>query len=62
MSSRAPSGGSSALRTRCTLRSLLVTVPSDSHHAARGRQHDGGQLRGAGEEDVLHDEMVEALQ
>ena len=34
MSSRAPSGGSSALRTRCTLRSLLVTVPSDSHHAA----------------------------
>src|ERR1700751_4118990 len=34
MSSRAPSGGSIALRTRCTRRSLLVTVPSDSHHDA----------------------------
>ena len=34
MSSRAPSGGSKALRTRCTRRSLLVTVPSVSHHAA----------------------------
>ncbi len=38
MSSRAPPGGSSALRTRCTRLSLLVTVPSDSHHdAAAGR-------------------------
>ena len=34
MSSRASPGGLSALRTRCTRRSLLVTVPSDSHHAA----------------------------
>ncbi len=34
MSSRAPSGGSIALRTRCTRRSLLVTVPSDSHQDA----------------------------
>ena len=34
MSSRAPGGGSSALRTRCTRRSLLVTVPSLSHHDA----------------------------
>jgi hypothetical protein len=33
-SSRASPGGSSALRTRCTRRSLLVTVPSDSHHDA----------------------------
>ena len=62
MSSRAPSGGSSALRTRCTLRSLLVTVPSRLAPRRAGRQHHGGQLRSAGEEDVLHDEMVEALQ
>ena len=34
MSSRAAPGGSSALRTRCTRRSLFVTVPSDSHQAA----------------------------
>lgn len=34
MSSRAPGGGSSALRTSCTRRSLLVKVPSDSHHDA----------------------------
>ena len=34
MSSRAPPGGSSALRTRWTRRSELVTVPSASHHAA----------------------------
>ena len=34
MSSRAPTGGSSAWRTRCTRRSLLVTVPSDSAHPA----------------------------
>ena len=34
MSSRAPSGGSIALRTRWTRRSLLVTVPSDSHQDA----------------------------
>ena len=31
MSSRASPGGSSAFRTRCTRRSLLVTVPSASH-------------------------------
>ena len=34
MSSRASYGGSIALRTRCTRRSLLVTVPSDSHQEA----------------------------
>jgi hypothetical protein len=34
MSSRAPDGGSSALRTRWTRRSLLVTVPSASHQVA----------------------------
>ena len=33
MSSRALPGGSRALRTRCTRRSLLVTVPSDSKAA-----------------------------
>ena len=38
MSSRASPGGSSALRTRCTRRSLFVTVPSVSHHeAAEGK-------------------------
>jgi len=34
MSSRAPAGGGSARRTRWTRRSLLVTVPSDSHQPA----------------------------
>ncbi len=34
MSSRTPSGGGSARRTRWTRRSLLVTVPSDSHQPA----------------------------
>ncbi len=34
MSSFASPGGSSALRTRCTRRSLFVTVPSASAHAA----------------------------
>ena len=34
MSSRASPGGSSALRTSCTRRSQLVTVPSLSHHDA----------------------------
>ena len=34
VSSRASPGGSSALRTRCTRRSLFVTVPSASHHDA----------------------------
>ena len=34
MSSRASPGGSSALRTRCTRRSELVTVPLLSHHDA----------------------------
>ena len=34
MSSRAPGGGSIALRTRCTRRSLEVTVPSASHQVA----------------------------
>jgi hypothetical protein len=33
-SSRAPAGGSSARRTRCTRRSLFVTVPSDSAQPA----------------------------
>ena len=34
MSSRTPAGGGRAWRTRCTRRSLLVTVPSDSHQPA----------------------------
>ena len=62
MSSRASPGGSSALRTRCTRRSLLVTVPSASHQRGRRRQHDVGQLGGRGQEDVLDDEVVEPLE
>ena len=62
MSSRASPGGSSALRTRWTRRSLEVTVPSDSHHDAGGRQHDVGELGGLGQEDVLDDEAVETRQ
>ena len=34
MSSRTPGGGGRARRTRWTRRSLLVTVPSDSHQPA----------------------------
>src|SRR5260221_12833052 len=34
MSSSPPSGSGTAARTRCTRRSLLVTVPSVSHHPA----------------------------
>ena len=56
MSSRASPGGSSALRTRCTRRSLLVTVPSDSHQLARRREDDVGELAGLRQEDVLHDQ------
>ena len=59
-SSRASPGGSSALRTRWTRRSELVTVPSASAHAADGRQDDVGELCGRGQEDVLDDEEVEA--
>ena len=51
-----------ASRTRCTRRSEFVTVPSVSHHAAGRRQHDVGELRGLGEEQVLHDEVVEAFE
>ena len=59
MSSRASPGGSSALRTRCTRRSLFVTVPSVSHHEAAEGKHDVGHLGGLREDDVLHDEEVE---
>ena len=59
-SSRASPGGSSALRTRCTRRSELVTVPSASHQEALDGQDDVGQLRGLGEQDVLHHQEVEA--
>ena len=62
MSSRASPGGSSALRTRCTRRSLFVTVPSASHQLADGGQHDVGQLGGLGQEDVLHDQVVEPFE
>ena len=55
-------GGLSALRTRCTRRSLLVTVPSDSHQAAAAGSTTSRELGGRGQEDVLHDEVVEALE
>ena len=59
MSSRASPGGSSALRTRCTRRSLFVTVPSASHHDAADGKHDVGHLGRPRQHDVLHDEEVE---
>ena len=62
MSSRASPGGSSALRTRCTRRSLFVTVPSVSHADVEAGKHDVGQLRRLRQEDVLHDQAVEALE
>ena len=61
-SARACPGGSSALRTRCTRRSLEVTVPSSSHHEARRGQHDVGDLGGLRQEHVLHDDVLEALE
>ncbi len=59
VSGRASPGGSIALRTRCTRRSEEVTVPSYSHQSAQLGQHDVGQLRRRGAEDVLDDEVVE---
>ena len=56
MSSRASPGGSSALRTRCTRRSLFVTVPSASHQLDAAGKHHVRHLRRAREEDVLRDE------
>ena len=61
LSSRASPGGSSALRTRCTRRSELVTVPSASHHDAGRGQHDVGELGGLGQVDVLHDQAVQPV-
>ena len=57
MSSRASPGGSRALRTRCTRRSELVTVPSLSHQPAeagcgRGTIHHGWHRGGHGLHDV----------
>ena len=63
MSSRAPGrAASSALRTRCTRRSLLVTVPSDSHQPAAAGSTTSASSAVRGEEDVLHDQVVERLQ
>ena len=59
-SARASPGLGTAARTRCTLRSVLVKVPSFSAKLAAGSTTSayGGRLA---EEDVLHDEEVEAL-
>ena len=61
-SSRAPGGGRDRLRTRCTRRSLEVTVPSDSHQPAAAGKHHVGDLGGGGEQDVLHHQAVEPLE
>ena len=62
MSSRASPGGSSALRTRCTRRSLFVTVPSASHQLAEAGRTTSAICGGPGEEDVLDDQVLEALE
>ena len=59
MSSFASPGGSSALRTRCTRRSLFVTVPSDSSAAFDAGRTHVRHLGGLGHEQVLHDQRVE---
>ena len=60
ISSRAPGGGSIALRTRCTRRSLLVTVPSDSHHVAAAGSTTSASSAVSVQEDVLHHQVFEA--
>ncbi len=40
------------------MRSVFVTVPIFSGHAVAA-QHDVGEVRRFGEEDVLHDQMIE---
>ena len=58
-SSRAPSGGSTALRTRWTRRSELVTVPSDSAQAAVAGRTTSASCGGLRQEQVLDDQEVE---
>ena len=62
MSSCASPGGSSALRTRCTRRSELVTVPSASHHDAEPGSTTSAILAVLVRIDVEHDHVVEALE
>ena len=59
-SSRASPGGSTALRTRCTRRSLLMTVPSVSAQLAAAGKHHVGHPGRLGHEDVLHHQEVQA--
>ena len=54
-------GGSTALRTRCTRRSVLVNVPSFSAKQVAGRM-TSRQLGRLGHEDFLADEELELLQ
>ena len=61
-SSRASPGGSSALRTRCTRRSELVTVPSVSAQAAAAGRTTSAISRRRRQEDVLDDEELEAVE
>ncbi len=61
-SSRAPGGGSTALRTRWTRRSEFVTVPFRLGPGCGGRQDDVGELGRLGQEQVLDDEEVEVLE
>ena len=55
---RASPGGCSAWRPSCTVRSVFVNVPVFSGNADAGRI-DVGEVRGLGQEDVLHDEHLE---
>ncbi len=57
-SSRTPAGGVIARRRRRTRPSRLVMVPSSSAHWVIG-QHDVGEGRGLGEEEVADHEQVE---
>ena len=58
---RLPSGAS-VRRTRCTRRSLDVTVPSLSNAAAAAGNTTSAICRRAGQKQVLHDEAVEAFE
>ena len=60
-SCRASPGGVSACRPSCTRRSVLVNVPVFSGKRRR-RQDDVGEIRGLGEEDVLHHQHLERRQ
>ena len=59
---RARRAGRPPCALRCTRRSLLVTVPSDSHHAAVGGKTTSAISAVFGQEDVLDDHEVQPLE